>query len=133
MTHDPSTGRRSDAMRAALLSAFVVPGAGQLYNGQWLKGFGILALTLICFLALLIPITLAIVGYYLSISAGSVENAGQALQPLVDNWIHLVVLVAACLGIYVYSIVDAYRSRMQKQNPAPGDAESNHASDRPAD
>ncbi|MGC9326790.1 MAG: hypothetical protein ACP5I1_04075 [Candidatus Hinthialibacter sp.] len=133
MTQYSSAGRRSDAMRAAMLSAFVIPGAGQVYNGQWLKGLGILALSLLCFLALLIPVTLAIVGYYLSLSAGGVENAGQALQPLVDRWIHLVVLAAACLGIYVYSIIDAYRGRMQKQTPPASDADSDQASSGPAD
>ena len=99
-------------MRAALLSALVIPGAGQLYNCQWVKGIALIVLFLVCSLAVLIPITLAVVGYYISLGAGNIDNAALALQPLIEEWIHLAVLVVASIGIYLYSIIDAYRQRL---------------------
>ncbi len=101
-------------MQAALLSALVIPGAGQLYNCQWGKGIGILLVFLVASLAVLIPITLAIVGYYISLGSGNIDNAAQALKPISEEWVHLLVLLVASLGIYIYSIVDAYRFRMRK-------------------
>lgn len=105
----PSSIHKSDAVKAALLSAFVVPGAGQIYNRQWAKGIGLCILFLAASLGVLIPITLALVGYYLSLSAGSVEAAGNAVRPVFDHWMSLLALSAASVFLYVYSIIDAYR------------------------
>lgn len=114
-----SSPRRSRSAQAALLSALVIPGAGQIYNGQWGKGIFIAVLFLTSSLAVLVPISLAVVGYYLCITAGNVDNAGQALQPMLDQWIHLVVLACATVGVYVYSIVDAYRNPKREPPQAP--------------
>jgi len=90
-----------------------------MYNGQWGKGIFIAVLFLTSSLAVLVPITLAVVGYYLCITAGNLDNAGQALQPMIDQWIHLVVLAGAAVGVYVYSIIDAYRYKKQEPLLAP--------------
>ncbi len=100
---------RGEAWKAALLSALVLPGAGQLYNRQWLKGFLVLALFLAASLGVLIPLTLVMVNYYLNLGAGDVEAAEQSLTALNSQWPQMAALVLASIGIYVYSIVDAYR------------------------
>lgn len=105
--------QHGDAVKAAMLSALVIPGAGQLLNRQWGKGFGIMLLFLVTSLAVLVPITLAMLGYYLNIASGNVDNAAQALQGLRGEWIHIVVLVIVSIAVYVYSIVDAYRYKVR--------------------
>jgi hypothetical protein len=105
--------QRGDAMKAAMLSALVIPGAGQLLNRQWGKGFGIMLLFLVTSLAVLGPITLAFLGYYLNIASGNLDNAAQSLQEISDQWIHLVVLLIVSIAVYVYSIVDAYRYKVR--------------------
>ncbi|MFB3788858.1 MAG: DUF5683 domain-containing protein [bacterium] len=108
---------RGEAWKAALLSALVLPGAGQLYNRQWLKGFLVLALFLAASLGVLIPLTLVMVNYYLNLGAGNVEAAEQSLLSMNSQWIQMAFLVLASFGIYVYSIVDAYRhNRITKRS-----------------
>lgn len=115
----PSSPARGKAVHAALLSALVIPGAGQIYNRCWGKGFALLILFLVCSLAVLIPITLAVAGYYLCMTAGNVDNAAKMLQPLFDEWIHLAILAIASVGIYIYSIVEAYRFQLRQQTAFP--------------
>lgn len=100
-----------DAARAALLSAVVVPGAGQIYNKQWLKGIVLAVLFLVSSLSVLVPITIAILGYYINIGNGNAEEAQRSLQLILNSWIHFVILTIVSTVIYVFSIVDAYRVR----------------------
>ncbi len=70
---------------AAVLSA-ILPGAGQLYNRQWLKGAAFL-IAMVVLSAFIQPETLLF------------EPSAMALLPLV-----------ALLGLAIWSVVDAYRS-----------------------
>lgn len=106
---DQSPASRGEAVKAALLSALVLPGAGQLYNRQWMKGCLVIFLFLAASLGVLIPLTLVVVNYYMHLGAGNVEAAEQSLSVLSSQWIQLAFLVLASGVIYVYSIVDAYR------------------------
>ena len=69
----------------------------------------VLALFLAASLGVLIPLTLVMVNYYLNLGAGDVEAAEQSLTALNSQWPQMAALVLASIGIYVYSIVDAYR------------------------
>jgi TM2 domain-containing membrane protein YozV len=109
------TSNSGNAMKAALLSALVVPGAGQIFNRQWSKGIVIAILFLIASLAVLVAIGLMLVGYYISLSAGNVEGAANSIQKVTENWISLLFLTVMSVVLYIYSIVDAYR-QSQKQS-----------------
>ncbi len=118
---------QGDAGRAALLSAFVIPGAGQIYNGQYLKGLVFAVVFLVSSLAVLIPITMAVVNYYATISAAmeqsdlsGIEQAiPNAFQPIQKMLVSLAVLFAVSVILYFYSIIDAYSFYRKKQNNRP--------------
>lgn len=120
----PNTNNnRSEAAKAALLSAFVIPGAGQIYNGQWFKGIFLAIVFLIASVAFLIPVTVAVVGYYLAIGQGDTITAERALQSGLGMKYQLAVLFLVSLVLYLYSIVDSYRVGKKwesvPQNPLP--------------
>ncbi len=114
------TPPRSEAMKAALLSALAAPGAGQLYNRQWLKGVFVGTVFLIASLALLVPVGYFLAVYYLEIGQGNIEKAGQSLQFLRDEFYTFLVLAVASAALYVYSIYDAYTER-KKLDSQPGE------------
>ncbi|RJP18217.1 MAG: hypothetical protein C4527_29375 [Candidatus Omnitrophota bacterium] len=99
------------AARAALLSAFVVPGAGQIYNREWVKGIFLAFLFLAASLAVLVPITIAIILYYSNLNSGDPDQALQPLQALWEARVQLIVLSVSSVILYIYSIMDAYRKR----------------------
>ncbi len=107
---------KGDAVKAALLSAVVVPGAGQIFNKEWLKGLLLAVLFLVASLSVLVPITLALVAYYLHIGEGNAEAAIQSLQIVRNSWIYFVLLIVASGVVYIYSIVDAYKKRLGFSN-----------------
>jgi cytochrome c biogenesis protein CcdA len=100
---------QSDAVKAALLSALVIPGAGQLFNREWVKAIFIMVVFLASSLGFLIPITLAVVGYYLAMAQADGDAASRALQPMWTMQTQLITLVLVTIIIYVYSVIDAYR------------------------
>ncbi|MDP8246255.1 MAG: hypothetical protein P9L94_19385 [Candidatus Hinthialibacter antarcticus] len=110
---------RSEAMKAALLSALVVPGAGQLYNRQWAKAVFVGIVFLIASLALLIPIGYFLAMYFLEIGQGNVEQAADSLQFLSDEFYTFCVLAVASVVLYVYSIYDAYVERKKMESAKP--------------
>jgi len=118
---------KGDAGRAALLSAFVVPGAGQIYNGQWLKGLVLAVVFLVSSLGVLIPLTLAVVNYYATINSAlgqsdlsNLEHIHtNALKPILDIAVYLVILFVASIILYFYSIIDAYRFYRKYSNTHP--------------
>lgn len=115
MNKDP---RRSEAMKAALLSALVIPGAGQLYNREWVKAIFVIVVFLIASLGFLLPVGYFLAMYFLEIGQGNVEQAGQSLQFLWDEIYTLCVLLFSSAVLYVYSIWDAY-SVCKKREAAP--------------
>jgi TM2 domain-containing membrane protein YozV len=108
------TASRADAAKAALLSALVIPGAGQMYNREWIKGVFIALVFLASSVMVLIYVTLAIVGRYLALAQGDAEAAIQATQPLWQMKYPLFTLLLVAIFLYLYSIFDAYR-QAQKQ------------------
>ncbi len=106
---------KSEAARAALLSAFVVPGAGQIYNREWGKGIFVAVLFLAASLAVLIPITIAVILYYSNINSGNLEQAVKPMQALWEAKVQLIVLAVCSILIYVYSVWEAYTKRLEME------------------
>lgn len=109
MNAEPSSGK-GHASKAALLSALVVPGAGQLYNRQWLKGAITMVVFTVASLAVLIPVGYAVALYLIHIGQGNVEQATRAVQYVYDSWINLTFLTLVTIFVYIYSVIDAYRN-----------------------
>ncbi len=104
---------KSSALKAALLSAFVLPGAGQIFNRQWGKGLFLGLMFLVASLSVLIPLTLIVAGYYIALGSGSVEALEAPIQNLKDMMWSLIVLAIVSLVLYIYSVVDAYKQRQR--------------------
>ena len=116
-----SPSARGEAWKAALLSALVIPGAGQIYNRQWWKGLFIALLFLAASLAVLIPVTLAFVQYGIHLldmgmtdplSPGGIPT--DYLKILSDRESTFITLILVCAVLYVYATVDAYHERLRE-------------------
>jgi len=116
ITHHSSF--KGEAFKAAMLSALVLPGAGQMYNRQWIKGLFLGLLFIVASLAVLIPLTLAAAGYYLALGSDSLDSIEKSLKPIKDMMLSLIVLAVSSVVLYVYSIVDAYAQRMRMEKEA---------------
>lgn len=101
---------RTEGAKAAMLSAFVLPGVGQIYNGQWGRGLFIGLVFLVASVAFLIPLTVGVISYYLEIGKGDAEAAQQALLSIWELRYQLVLLVVVSVVLYIYSVIDAYRT-----------------------
>jgi TM2 domain-containing membrane protein YozV len=108
--------------RAALLSGLILPGLGQHYNGQRLKGVSIMAATVLLVGALGWRIFSLL---YRALSAPEIMDrlpfsltpqiiARLHQQAYVQNW-WLLLLIA---GLWIFSIADAYRGA-GKREPRP--------------
>jgi TM2 domain-containing membrane protein YozV len=111
---DQPKKKDSEAMKAALLSAFVLPGLGQMYNRQWGKGLFVAFTFLLSSLGVLIPVTIGVASYYIAAAQADLEKASAALDPIKNVWIHLIVLTVLSVILYIYSIVDSYKTRKKK-------------------
>lgn len=114
-TNRTSPSKKGDAVKAALLSALVVPGAGQMYNKQWGKGLFILFTFLLASLGALLPITLIMINYSMNLSQGNLDAATASLNPMKDVQSRLIVLISISMILYIYSIVDSYWVRKNRK------------------
>jgi TM2 domain-containing membrane protein YozV len=109
----PVTENKGEDYKAAMLSALVIPGAGQFYNRQWGKGLFVMIAFLLSSLGVIVPITIGIILYLQKTMQADVEGARSAIEPILHLWIHLIVLTIISVILYVYSIVDSYKYRKQ--------------------
>ena len=108
---------------APLMSAFVLPGLGQILNRQFVKGLILIAAITLIFLSLLVKVFLD-----LSVVMNEIIGADLTLGPdkwglLMDgmrrrNLTMLWVLVAAAFMVWAFSIFDAYLIGRNYQPPA---------------
>lgn len=94
--------------KALLLSALVIPGLGQLYKGEKIKGAIIICLINIFLLAALFMV-LQGAGHLIASGATGATDPAALLATLkakspVARW-----LLAAFFGIWIYGVVDAAR------------------------
>ena len=95
-------------LKAMFLSALVLPGLGQLYKGEKVKGAIIICLVNIFVLAALF-LVLQGAGHLIAGKAAGAADPGTLLATLkekspVARW-----LLAAFFGIWIFSVVDAAR------------------------
>jgi len=110
-------------MLSPLLSAFFLPGLGQVICGQVMRGLTLMGLTTILFLILLVKLALmfheaaaAWVVFGRSLYAGPFLSGseGQAF-PFILTWMGLSldlffgVLVGGLLGVWLYGVLDGFR------------------------
>lgn len=109
-------------IKAALLSAFVLPGMGQLYRGRALKGGILLLLMTVLILAALIVSGLVLRDVLPVPRPGGAPD-GAALR----RWLpQILTLGGAFCVIWLYSVVDALLDRVdggeddRRSSPPPG-------------
>lgn len=100
------TKEKKSPWRAVILSALVFPGAGQIYNGDRLKGYLLIALGLIISLLLILKVIVIFTGYYQGILAEHPTGApGAAISEELPS---ILLFLGLLLALWVYSMVDAY-------------------------
>ncbi len=103
---------------AGLLS-FVFPGFGQLYNGQYEKGLGLFAL---CALLVILLLDRLVISPFASMARQTARDGrvpvGEQMERTRDvlascgfvAWALIVIGIALYLGLWIYTIIDAYRT-----------------------
>jgi arabinogalactan oligomer / maltooligosaccharide transport system permease protein len=92
--------------RKLAVSLSIIPGFGQLYNRQWLKGIVFLILTLSFFTGFYNLLNMGLWGI---VTLGTVPFRDDSLFLMVKGIIALLV-IAIGLGIYIFNLVDAYKN-----------------------
>ncbi|MSM39785.1 MAG: hypothetical protein GJT30_09235 [Geobacter sp.] len=95
-------------LKAALLSAFILPGLGQLYKGDKLKGAILIALVNIFLLATLF-LLLQAAGPILASQIGGPPDASAVLAELKSRSPAARWLLSAFFGLWIFGVVDAAR------------------------
>jgi len=95
-------------LKAALLSAFVLPGLGQLYKGDKLKGAILIALVNVFLLATLF-LLLRAAGPILASQIGGPPDAAAVLAELKSRSPAARWLLSAFFGLWIFGVVDAAR------------------------
>jgi hypothetical protein len=104
---------------APLLSAFILPGLGQVVNGQFRKAGLLIAAVSLLFLALFFKVLYDLNKFFLSLPP---EAYGKNSQPLSsaaqtlsrqDNGL-LIILILLLTGVWVYGVWDAYSVARKK-------------------
>jgi len=98
---------------APLLSAFVLPGLGQVINRQIVKGLILMGLSMILFLCVLVRVLLdfsAVIGEVMGPSLGlGLEAWPKVIEGLRARDLTLLyVLVALAVAVWAYGVIDAY-------------------------
>lgn len=121
-----------DPWAAACLSTFVLPGGGQIYNGQKKKGIVLMILTFGAFLAAAIQLFLFFLGYIRQRSAVINDIDNLATEPRLEVPASLWALLLFALLVHLVTAADAwwvshrqYKQRLAaeaKEAAAPPDA-----------
>lgn len=93
-------------LRALLLSALIFPGAGQIYNGDRLKGYLLIALGLVLCLLIVLKAAMPFISYY---QALFLESSPQPVRlNFTEHIPALLVLLGVLAAVWIYGMVDAY-------------------------
>ena len=95
-------------VKAALLSAFVLPGLGHLYKGKKVKGIVLICLANIFLLAALY-LVLQTVGHLMAEGIGGKIDPTAALEDLKSRSPAARWLLTVFFGLWIYGIIDAAR------------------------
>jgi TM2 domain-containing membrane protein YozV len=102
-------------LKAALLSAFVLPGLGQLYKGEKVKGVIIIVLVNIFLLLALILVLREMAPLILSAKMSGEYDASKILEHLQTAGPTARLLLAAFSGLWLYGTVDAALGKKEKE------------------
>ncbi len=128
VTEDPTKRVRftKQPLVAALLS-FVFPGFGQLYNSQHEKGLGLFAL---CALLLMLLLDRLIMSPFARMARQAARHGHVGISEQMERtrdalahygfvaWTLIALGIAVYLGLWIYTIVDAYRTCQQQAREA---------------
>jgi hypothetical protein len=98
-------------IKAALLSALVLPGLGQLYKGDRRKGFVLVILVNFFLLAALWLVLQGVGHLVLATGSRSDIDATRVLQQLQQHSPMARVLLAGFFGLWLYAVADAAIAR----------------------
>ena len=105
-----SARRRDRARIAAMLSGAVMPGAGQFYNGERVKGVLFGAIEILC-LAVFVFLAVSYFSAYMARVTSLGEGQGVPVSPWAETFLgHWKILVVAYLANRIAAIADAYRA-----------------------
>jgi TM2 domain-containing membrane protein YozV len=102
-------------LKAALLSAFVLPGLGQLYKGEKVKGVIIIVLVNIFLLLALVLILQEMAPFILSAKMSGEYDASKVLEHLQTAGPTARLLLAAFCGLWLYGLIDAALGKKGKE------------------
>ena len=94
-------------IKAALLSAFVLPGLGQLYKGDRRKGIILVILVNFFLLAALWLVLQGVGQLVLATGSRSGIDAGSVMEQLGQHSPMARLLLASFFGLWLYAVVDA--------------------------
>lgn len=97
-------------IKAALLSAFVVPGLGQIQKGEKIKGMVLICLVNIFLLAAFFMV-LQTVGHLMASKVSGANDPAVILEFLKSRSPAARWLLAGFFGLWIYSVIDAGRNK----------------------
>ncbi|HZV82301.1 MAG TPA: hypothetical protein VFF53_09045 [Geobacteraceae bacterium] len=103
-------------IKAALLSAFVLPGMGQLYKGDKVKGGVILVFVNIFLLAALFVVMKGMGSFLLTAKISGITEALKVLETVKQNSPHISWLMTGFIVLWFAAIVDAALARPPRDN-----------------
>ena len=102
-------------VKAALLSAFVLPGLGQLYKGEKVKGVIIIVLVNIFLLLALLMVLRELAPLILSAKMSGEFDASKVLEHLQTGGPTARLLLAGFWGLWLYGFIDAALGKKVKE------------------
>ena len=102
-------------LKAALLSAFVLPGLGQLYKGDRVKGVILIVLVNIFLLLALVLVLREMAPLILSAKMSGEYDASKVLEHLQTAGPTARFLLAAFCGLWLYGLIDAALGKKGKE------------------
>ncbi len=94
-------------VKAGILSAFVLPGLGQLYKGARIKGGILIGLVNIFLLAALFLVMKGMGNLLVTARLSGMDAAGKVLDRLRDQSPAGRLLLAAFFAVWAYGVIDA--------------------------
>ncbi|KAF0221343.1 MAG: hypothetical protein FD174_481 [Geobacteraceae bacterium] len=104
-------------IKAALLSAFVLPGLGQLHKGDRAKGIVMIVLVNVFLLVALFLVMQGLGPIFLSVQLSGTAGAAKALEHIQDKTPGAKWLLTVFFGLWLYGVIDAAKGKEEKDDP----------------
>lgn len=118
-------------LKAVLMSAFIMPGVGQVVCGQLLRGLALMAVTTVVFLGLLVKVALMFSKAVNAFKVAGGAGAKGDWLPFVASYMQrqadflFLVMLGLFVAVWVYGVLDAFRlgRAADRSTAAPGEVE----------